>query len=279
MYVHLKKHNFPLQWQQGHLRKDRDNAPPPGRIALCTDADCFQNSTGSQLLHHPPRVVPDGATRTTQVSRCAKTDGLSTGSSIHHSLKRELLVIGFDAADVVRRGSVQRLHQQRERAGELQRWRQKQVEVQRRRSRNRSRTKPTSAPCLPRRPSAVYWPASFRAWPAWLWHLGHSQSLDRPPLGKSWPGGETVKQTREAGTLRNCVEIQHKVSIMRQRKRPCWLWWPQLAPHTGCLCSFPETLCTGIPPVDTETYSNQWTIWVEQSNNDFFSPYNTFINI
>lgn len=37
-----------------------------------------------------------------------------------HSLKRELLIIGLDTADVVRRGGVQRLHQQREGAGELQ---------------------------------------------------------------------------------------------------------------------------------------------------------------
>lgn len=36
-----------------------------------------------------------------------------------HSLERQLFIVGFDAAHVVRRGGVERVHQQRQGAAEL----------------------------------------------------------------------------------------------------------------------------------------------------------------
>lgn len=43
----------------------------------------------------------------------------STGTQCAHSLEGELAVVGLDAADVVRRGGVQRLHEQVQRGAEL----------------------------------------------------------------------------------------------------------------------------------------------------------------
>lgn len=60
------------------------------------------------------------AARTTAQRETLRKDERSERKpSAVHPLKRELLIVGLDAADVVRRGGVQRLHQQRERAGEL----------------------------------------------------------------------------------------------------------------------------------------------------------------
>lgn len=36
----------------------------PGGVALCTDADGFQDSAGTQLLHHPPGVVSHKSIKT-----------------------------------------------------------------------------------------------------------------------------------------------------------------------------------------------------------------------
>lgn len=62
-----------------------------------------------------PQMSPGEARMPFQRDRELPRSGAASGDS----LKRELLVIGFNAAHVVWRGGVQRLHQQRQRAAEL----------------------------------------------------------------------------------------------------------------------------------------------------------------
>lgn len=61
MYVHLQTSSFIITTlaygDENIVIRLIWNVESPGRIALRTDANGFEDSAGSQLLHHPPGVV------------------------------------------------------------------------------------------------------------------------------------------------------------------------------------------------------------------------------
>lgn len=126
----------PLAWWRNQCWSLGWSLDSPGWIALRADANSLQDSTGPQLLHHPPGVVPrkNKHNKTSCESRNSPQTFLDAsgfaqecpsqpvqGENIagSYALERELFIVGLDAADVVWGGGVQRFHQQRQRAAEL----------------------------------------------------------------------------------------------------------------------------------------------------------------
>lgn len=66
------------------------NLESPGWIALCTDANSFKDSAGSQLLHNPPGVVSHGKKLTQSILK----------EAYHYFEKVQVFLSGFtvDAA-------------------------------------------------------------------------------------------------------------------------------------------------------------------------------------
>lgn len=136
-----------------------------------------------------------------------------------YALKWKLLIVGLDAADVVRGGGVQRFHQQRQGAAELRstakRVRNGGDSASPAASRDAEQTRP---PYLPLRFSAADWPVSLRAGRASLSHPCRSPPSGAPPLGKSWPEKET--DNSEAGE-KNWALSKH-TRADRQLALPHW---------------------------------------------------------
>lgn len=88
----------------------------PGRKACSTDADGLQHPAGSQLLHRPPGVKSE-QTKADLTPPPAQRKKEKERKDVQKSLFE---IVGFNAADVVRGGAVEGVHQHLQGLTELQ---------------------------------------------------------------------------------------------------------------------------------------------------------------
>lgn len=80
----------------------------PGRITCSTDADGLQHTARSQLLHRPPGVKSEQGTETELTS----PPSLQRKDKERKDVQKSLFeIVGLNAADVVRSGAVEGVHQ------------------------------------------------------------------------------------------------------------------------------------------------------------------------
>lgn len=117
MWLHHRQQIYSCLSYTASVCESEPRRSVPGRITCSTDADGLQHTAGSELLHRPPGVNPEQATKTELTSPPSLQKKEKERKDVQKSLFE---VVGFNAADVVRSGAVEGVHQHLQGLAELQ---------------------------------------------------------------------------------------------------------------------------------------------------------------